>query len=138
MTPVFILDACSLIALLYQEDGADVVLDLYRKAACGSIFLKMNRLNLLEVYYDTLRREGEQTARTLVSLINQSPITIIPELSDTVFFEAGRLKTSYKISLADSIALGEAFAQNGTLVTSDHHEFDVIDKNGAVKFLWIR
>jgi predicted nucleic acid-binding protein len=53
---------------------------------------------------------------------------------EEIFMEAGRLKASYKISLADSILLAESIISGGTLLTADHHEFD---DHGEIKFLWI-
>jgi hypothetical protein len=44
------------------------------------------------------------------------------ELEEAVFKKAGYLKSKYKISLADSIALAENITRNGQLITSDHHE----------------
>ena len=55
-----------------------------------------------------------------------------------IFMEAGRLKASYKISLADSIALAQAFVVDGELITADHHEFDVIEGKENITFQWIR
>ena len=52
--------------------------------------------------------------------------------------EAGRLKATYKISLADSFALAQTKISNGVLLTSDHPEFDVIENKEPIKFLWIR
>ena len=52
--------------------------------------------------------------------------------------EAGRLKSKYRISLADSIALAEALILGGELLTCDHHEFDVIKKKEPINFMWIR
>jgi predicted nucleic acid-binding protein len=60
------------------------------------------------------------------------------KISDEIFLEAGRLKASYKISLADSIVLAEALVTNAKLLTADHHEFDVIEENEEILFLWIR
>jgi hypothetical protein len=59
-------------------------------------------------------------------------------LTDSVFNEAGRFKASYRISLADSIALAETIVSSGELLTADHHEFDVIEKQEEIKFHWIR
>jgi len=70
--------------------------------------------------------------------VAKSPITVTAIFSDQAFREAGRLKTSFKISIADSIALAEAAVHDGCLVTSDHHEFDAIEQSGQVKFFWIR
>ena len=95
-------------------------------------------MNLLEVYYSSFREYGKEQANKLLSYISNSPIEIIPEISDPVFEEAGRFKASYQISLADSIALAEAFVQKAKLVTSDHHEFDIIESKEDFKFLWVR
>jgi len=48
---IFIFDACALIALLAAEDGSEKVRDLILDAIDGNILLKMNQVNLLEVYY---------------------------------------------------------------------------------------
>ena len=63
---------------------------------------------------------------------------IIGEFTDKIFLEAGRLKATYRISLADSIALAEAIVSDGILLTADHHEFDLIETSEEIKFLWIR
>ena len=55
-----------------------------------------------------------------------------------LFYEAGRLKASYKISFADSFALAQTIILDGTLLTSDHHEFDRIESIEKIKFMWIR
>ena len=47
-------------------------------------------------------------------------------------------KINYKISVADSIALGLARTSQATLVSGDHHEFDIIDNAKELNFLWIR
>jgi len=51
---------------------------------------------------------------------------------------AGEFKRNYRVSLADSVALGLAQQLNAYLVTSDHHEFDPIDRDGKARFWWIR
>ena len=62
----------------------------------------------------------------------------ISEFDKTLFPEAGRLKASYKISLADAIALAQTSISDGELLTSDHHEFDAIEKHEGIRFHWIR
>lgn len=138
MNDVFVLDACALIALINKEDGADVIEDVIRKAQAGNATIIMNKFNLLEVYYDAYRTYGEDVANKLIRNINRPPIIIHSELSDEVFKEAGRLKASYKISIADSVALGETIISGGQLLTSDHHEFDKIESAEKIKIHWIR
>ena len=138
MNQIYILDACALLAVLTDEPGADSMRRLFGDAASGKINLVMQKLNLLEVYYDLLRRFGIGAMTNFSSEIQRSSLYINSVISDAVFLEAGRLKVSYKISLADSIALAEASVQDAALVTCDHHEFDVIEKNEPIKFKWIR
>jgi predicted nucleic acid-binding protein len=98
----------------------------------------MNKINLLEVYCDVYRSADKGSADNVVSELKKRPIVIVSEISDAVFAEAGRLKATYKISLADSIALAEASVFDGLLVTADHHEFDSVEKPEDMHFRLIR
>ena len=138
MKPIYILDACALLALLSNEPGADIVANVYQKAVSGEITLAINKLNLLEVYYDLIRTYGKENADIFYKKFKQLPINIYHEISDEIFTEAGRLKASYKISLADSVALAQTIVSGGALLTADHHEFDAIEKHEKIRFEWIR
>lgn len=138
MKEICILDACALIAFLNEEPGKDVVKEVLMKAYTGETTVIMNKLNLLEVYYDIYRRCGKAAAAEMHEVIADTPIHVISELSNDVFNEAGRLKATYKISIADSVALAEASVSGGSLLTSDHHEFDVVEQSEGIKFHWIR
>ena len=134
----FVLDACSLIAFLNDEEGAGKVEDLLRKAKAEKVKLYMNKLNILEVYYGVYRDDGEEAADETLSKILDLPIEIVDDLSDAVLKESGRLKAGYSISLADSIAVAEAKVRDVELVTADHHEFDFLEEKSEAKFYWIR
>ena len=138
MKPAYVLDACAMLAVLAEELGSEKVVELYLKASRDEVILIMNKLNLLEVYYNLYKAYGMLLADRFVEVVKQAPIAINYEISDDIFMEAGRLKASYKISLADSIALAQASVLSGMLVTSDHHEFDMIEKNENIAFFWIR
>jgi PIN domain nuclease of toxin-antitoxin system len=138
MSDVYILDACAVLAVLSKERGADKVVEVYKKAVFSDVSLIINKVNLLEVYYDLYRAYGKEPADRFHDELRQSPITVNHEINDEVFMEAGRLKASYRISLADSIALAEASISNGMLITADHHEFDTIEINEKILFFWIR
>jgi len=47
-------------------------------------------------------------------------------------------KSKYKISLGDSFVLATAKLYDAKIVSSDHHEFDIIEKSENIKFLWIK
>jgi len=134
----YVLDACAMLAVLSDEPGAEVVEEIYEKADAGEIILAMNKINLLEVYYDLIRTYGKNRADEVMDEIKQLPIRIYSELTDEIFIEAGRMKTSYKMSLADSIALAQTIAVDGELVTADHHEFAEVEKQESISFKWIR
>jgi len=138
MNDLFVLDACSLIALLSNEDGADVVKDLLQKATNGKIKILMHKVNLLEVYYYIYRRYNEQAALKLLKDIKITPIKIDTEITDDIFTKAGRLKSLYKMSLADSIGLAETIINDGSFVTADHHELEIIQKKENISMIWIR
>ena len=134
----YVLDACALIAMLRNEAGADKVAEIINAANNGEATIKMNKVNLLEVYYDLYRSIGKDLAEKILAEIKKRPITIISDFTDELFVEAGRLKASYKISLADSFALAQAIVSSGELLTSDHHEFEAVEQQEKIKFAWIR
>ena len=70
--------------------------------------------------------------------VRRFPLEITELLSDSVFAEAGRLKATRCISLADAIALAEAKTRRARLVRSDHHEFDAVEASEDIEFFWIR
>jgi len=134
----YVLDACALIALLRDEQGADIVADALNSASEGKAEVIIHKANLLEVYYDLYRTLGKDKADDILSKIKERPILINAEITDEIFNEAGRLKATHKISFADSFVLAQAFVSGGELLTSDHHEFDIIEGNEPIIFSWIR
>jgi predicted nucleic acid-binding protein len=134
----YVLDSSALIAFLHDEDGADVVASVFKEADADKAIIIMHKLNLLEVYYDAYRSEGRESADLMLFELKKRPIIIENEITDEVFAQAGRLKASYKISLADSVALAQSIVFGGALLTADHHEFDIISKKENVDFAWIR
>ena len=134
----YILDACALIAFLTGEPGGERVKAILHQASDGEATVRINKINLLEVYYDTYRNYGKDKAEDMLDSIKKSPVEIISEISGAVFAEAGRIKATYRVSLADTIALAEALTSGDTLLTSDHHEFEPIEKSENINIFWIR
>jgi predicted nucleic acid-binding protein len=135
----YLLDACALIAVVLAENGSLSVKNLLDKAENGEFSIYMCKVNLLEVYYGVIRDSGVANAEELMRSIDASAIQVVNSLEhDAVFREAGRIKASYKLSLADAIALAYASSMNLTIVTADHHEMDIVEHNEDISFLWIR
>jgi predicted nucleic acid-binding protein len=136
---VFVLDACALIAYFAKEDGAEKIKEILKQAIENkNTIIYMNKINLLEVYYDVVKTYNEREAHNMMEIVAEMPIEIIHELNDNAFKKAGLLKAKYKISLADSIALAESITRNATLITSDHHEFETIEKQEQINIEWFR
>lgn len=135
MEQTFILDACALIAYLTEEKGSDVVAGYI---SAYNTRIVMHKLNLLEVYYGFYAEQGRTCADEILSDVKKLNIEIIDDFSDDIFLQAGRLKATYRMSLADSILVAEAIKLNAKILSSDHHELDLIERKESVKFLWIR
>ena len=134
----YILDACALIAYFKKEAGFEAMLRFFDQAGDGEISLSMHKLNLLEVYYGFYRDDGKENAENVLSDSLSLPITFIDDLGPPLFREAGRLKATYDISFADSIALSLASVRGESLITADHHEFDALEHKETIRFSWIR
>ena len=133
--PLITLDACALIAYLNDEPGADIVESILKDAPS----VQVAATNLLEVAYDSVRTTGKPAAaREIIDAVFQMPIDIRWHMDTLVIETAARLKTSFRISLADSVALANAVSQGAPLATSDHHEFEPIVAAGVARILWIR
>lgn len=133
----FVLDACALIAYLNDEPGAEKVESLLDQAREGRVQLHVASVNIYEVFYDCLKRDAG-TAQQLIENIYTLPIIVVESLNRSLQDAAGWFKVTYRISLADSIALGLAQTLDARLVSTDHHEFDQIEREGKMQFYWLR
>jgi PIN domain nuclease of toxin-antitoxin system len=135
---MYVLDACALIALLNRETGYEEINHLLLKAELGEVSICMNIVNLLEVYYDRINISNLEKADIFLETIYNSSVEILEQQNKEILKNAGRLKASYKMSLADSFALSTAVCKQATIITADHHEFDKVEQNEDINFLWIR
>ena len=138
MNKIYILDACAIIAFLSGEQGSENVKQLFQDAIENKIILKMNQINLLEVYYNSIKKYDQNVANKILEGISELPIEIIIGLKNEVLKEAGRIKIKYKIPLGDSIVVAECIIGNGILVTSDHNDFEKLQKGENISINWFR
>ncbi len=133
---VYIMDACAIVAFLTGEAGNMIVA---RLLADPNNLCFIHAVNLCEVYYDAVRRTDVATARQDMAALLAGGLVLRTDL-DTAFWQSvGELKVNPgKLSLADCFALALAQQENGTLVTSDHHEFDPIAPLNLCPILFIR
>ena len=133
---VYIIDACAIIAFFRGEAGSAIVAQLL---ANPNNLCFIHAVNLCEVYYDAVRRTDVATARQDIAALLTGGLVLRTDL-DTAFWQSvGELKINPgKLSLADCFALALAQQEKGTLVTSDHHEFDPIVALNLCPILFIR
>jgi len=133
----YIFDACALIAFLNDEAGADTVAKLLTQARTGTDRLFMSNIQILEVYYDRIYVKNREYADTVLEYLYTSPVIVLPEISRDVIREAGRFKTSYSMSLADSILCATVKSLGATLVTKDD-ELKAPEQAGEFTVLWLK
>jgi len=131
----YIVDACALIVYLRKEEGEEKFCALLKDV--NNIFL-MHSINLGEVYYDTLRVSGEIKAKELFEDISKLPIKIIWNIDITLLELAGKYKTRFLISYADSFVLALAEQEAAKVITTDYTEFESIEKTNLLSFYWLR
>ena len=133
----YLLDACALLAIFNDESEKDTVLDLLEQARSGTIRLSMSIVQLLAVYYNCIYFSGANKARGIIESILAESITIIESISHDVMYEARRFKTSYSMSLADSIIAAAAKNLGAAIVTKDD-EFNEAEQAGEFPILRLK
>jgi predicted nucleic acid-binding protein len=131
----YVLDACALIAYLRDEPGGAVLESML--VAKDQRFL-LHAVTLGEVYYDSLRTSGQQSADELFDDVAQLPVQVAWRLTPALLAQAGQYKTSERISFADSFVLALATLEKATVISTDHHEFDALDDKALLPFFWLR
>jgi PIN domain nuclease of toxin-antitoxin system len=131
----YAVDACAVIAYLRDEEGSDKFENLLKISENQFV---MHSVNLGEVYYDALRTSGKNRAQELFDDISQLPIKMIWNLDEQFIKTVGKYKTSYRVSYADCFLLALAEQESAIVISTDHHEFDVIENADELKFCWLR
>ena len=131
---LYVFDSCAVIALLQREPGAEVVAEILKEPRSRCL---IHAINACEVYYDIYRRGGEEDASALEEILATTGIELVETIPSTLWRTAGRLKAVWgKVSLADCLAL--ALLEEGTVLTSDHHELDRFAQAAICPILFIR
>lgn len=115
----FVLDTSALMTLYYSEEGGDRVASLLSMAAKGECAVAIASISLLEFYYRVHRTQGEDIALQRYLWLRQLPVEILSDLSERWILEAGRIKASHPMSLADAQIAALASLLDATLVHKD-------------------
>lgn len=132
---IYVLDACAMLAYLRGEPGAEVVDGLLGTpgATCMA-----HAINLCEVYYNLLRQAGPVLADQAICDLGAAGIEECGDFDPPFWRSVGGIKSSGRISVADSFCLALAKRVNGEVVTSDRHEFEAWVPRRLCPIIFIR
>lgn len=132
----FILDTCAVIAFLRDESGAKLVETILLDP---DYTCYIHAMNLCEVYYAFMRSNNQVYADQMINDLEAAGV-IFKRILTPRFWKlvAGYKATITRISLADCCALALTTDLQGTLLTSDHYEFDPIAPLQIVPIHFIR
>ncbi|HEV7786449.1 MAG TPA: PIN domain-containing protein [Thermoanaerobaculia bacterium] len=133
---LYVFDSCAVVALLQREPGAEIVAEILKDPRNRCL---LHAINACEVYYDVYRRSGEADASALEEILTTTGIELVETIPSALWRAAGKLKAEWKrVSLADCLALALALLEDGTVLTSDHHELDPIAQADICPIRFIR
>jgi predicted nucleic acid-binding protein len=132
----YVLDSFALIGYLENEPFAQEIEDLLYRAKNKISRLYLHALHLGEVYYITLREQGQDLADLAYSRIKCLPINFVSVIDEELLLTAAALKANYSISYADSFAAALARIKNASLLTGDP-EFRHLEEVGVLKLTWL-
>ena len=133
MKPV-VLDASALLALLFDEPGAEKIENLFNQAAEADKPMFIAAVNWAEVLYKMHRKQGAQGFEGARHFELTMPLDVVPVDRDLAE-AAALLKNKHDLGLADAFAAALAKHKKAELVTADH-EFKSVEKE--IKINWLK
>jgi predicted nucleic acid-binding protein len=132
----FVLDSYALIGYLENEPFAGRIEKYLKQAREAETSLYLHAIHLGEVYYITLREQGQTCADLAYARIKAFPLTFIDRIDEELLLKAAFLKAAYPISYADSFAVALAKIHNCTLLTGDP-ELKILETEKLVSISWL-
>jgi predicted nucleic acid-binding protein len=132
----FVLDSYAIIGYLENESFSDQIQHALTQAKKGSVRLYFHAIHIGEVYYITLREQGQSLADLAYARIKALPMKLINRIDEELLLKAAGLKARYPISYADSFAAALAMIKNCPLLTGDA-EFRSLEKQGIISIEWL-
>jgi len=118
LTKRIVFDAHAILRWTQKEPGYQKIKSLMVACRKGSVSGFMNRINLGEVHYKTIRVLGLEGAKDFMENFARLPITVVlPD--EPLIWKASELKAQYPISYADCFAAATALIHNASVVTGD-------------------
>jgi len=119
MKTKYILDTSAVITFFTGESGAEVVKNLLIKSEKNEIIIYIPNVVLIEFYYISYKRVGEEFANQMFVYLRNLPVSFINYTDEAYIIQSGRLKAQYPISFADALISAYALLEDATLVHKD-------------------
>jgi len=129
----YVMDSFAMIAFFEDEPGADRVAEILKSLMARKAKAYMSVINWGEVYYNTLREEGVETAEKVIEQLRKYPIELV-DADLKLTYEAAKLKARYKIAYADCFAAALSRKLNAVIVTGDP-EFKKLGDEYSIQWL---
>lgn len=126
MSKAYVFDTSALLAYIENEEGVIKIESLLLQALDNDIEITISIISNIELFYITLREQGEKKANERLGLIKDLPIKQEP-LNQKMVKIIGKIKANNPMSLADCCIAGLAKAKKATLVHKDP-EFEKVAK----------
>ncbi len=121
---IYLIDTSAWLTLIEDEDGADIVHGLIRRAAMNEVTLFTSFISFMEVRYISLQEVGEEVTAVRLTLMEALPVTCL-ESSKPLGAVAATIKARHRLSFADAWIAAAAIEKGATLVHKDP-EFDQV------------
>lgn len=129
-----VLDASALLALFFDEPGAEKVEHLLHLAAEADNPLLIAAVNWAEVLYKMQRKSGAKGLEGARDFERTMPLDVAP-LDRDLAESAAHLKNEHNLGLADAFAAALTKSKKAELVTADT-ELKVLEKE--IKVVWLK
>ena len=127
------MDSFAMIAFFEDEPGADRVALILKSLIDRKAKAYMSVINWGEIYYNTMREQGFETAEKVIGQLKQYPIELV-DADQNLTYEAAKLKGRYKIAYADCFAAALSRRLNAIVVTGDS-EFKKLGDEYSIQWL---
>jgi len=132
----FVLDSYAVIGYLENESFSGQIQELLTNAKKADSQLYLHAIHLGEVYYITLREQGQTLADLAYSRIKALPLKLIDHIHEELLLTAATLKANHPISYADCFAAALAIINRCPLVTGDP-EFKSLEEEAVITVEWL-
>ncbi len=114
----YLLDTSAILALNFDEKGADRVAQLLTQGQSGEVKVSACFVTQYEFFYTVWKREGEAKARQSFANLQNLPIDWINQ-SAALLVSAAEIKAQHKLSAMDAWVAASALQVGAILVHKD-------------------